>query len=913
MESPRRVGDIKKRFEVLHEINSNSKSRVSSNIPIQEPVKVSNIPRSPDTNAGVNIKRTPAFRCDKGNKKVNNILKSNNFNNELNNIIDQTVKKFELPTNSHCTTSETSNKDRSDSKPVYNGQSKPTVSRRNHVSKLCEPKLKSGDVYATPLKRPTRPNYLPVGKATTRKTLHKDSESNESAFHSELKKVLSSPLPPGPPPKKPPRTFAHNYKYSPDNEFNSTQKGCSATVKVYPNAPSSLPSSTMRPIRSKTESQIMLKKLENVLKQHQPNSSELSNIENNSTNSNLRKGAKDPIKRYGMCLGLLESEKLIGSLNCNKVSKEEPVYADITTVNKIKIKRDLSNKTQGLHYMSTQIGDFNFYVPKVPKPKMSDPSPIVSQLNLPDSDNGIFEPDAATPTNKKIQSLVNEAYEIALSKNADASSDSDSIHSLPEDTSSTPATDKGTSFSSNQEQLTIRRQTYLQRQPSRSQYYSPPSTGPENHMFECLLLVGIDMDNVTKERVPYLIKKYPPQAEITDHIEDFVFPDASEWPPPPMEEGQTSCYTVIITNEMGVRKYAYCRRVLPEGALVCLPLAYCIISSVKANSFYHRLLEEIEVHHGVSESAQMSLIRDLYSQPYPSPGQSVKVFVERNGNQEKMELIKRPLVGKNEDTDLIKVLDTIGPHLFVQVLGSLLLERKVILLSNSISTLSHCIEGLQQALGPFSWQYTLISLVPLAYTELIESPTPYLVGLLKPYENSDRELPSFDGIQEMFALDLDTRTILHKVGDENSIIPSSLAKALRNALDVTQHSSNEAEKNLAASEAVLRLYVELVGRYNDYIYFNHTCKSKRFAKESFSKTASSKKSTQLFLQWFSITAMFNYFIESKLNRASSGDNWGRFEQLCIQFCDDTRRAKERKPNGYKTVKNLSEKFKELIN
>lgn len=78
------------------------------------------------------------------------------------------------------------------------------------------------------------------------------------------------------------------------------------------------------------------------------------------------------------------------------------------------------------------------------------------------------------------------------------------------------------------------------------------------------------------------------QAEVPSFIENCVFPDASEWPPPPTDEGQ-ACYTVILTSEAGGRKYGYCKRVLPEGATVCLPLAYCIISSVKANSFYHKV------------------------------------------------------------------------------------------------------------------------------------------------------------------------------------------------------------------------------------------------------------------------------------------------------------------------------------
>lgn len=62
-----------------------------------------------------------------------------------------------------------------------------------------------------------------------------------------------------------------------------------------------------------------------------------------------------------------------------------------------------------------------------------------------------------------------------------------------------------------QEQLTLERKNYLKRVSSHGQYHSSlGATG--SHMFECLLLVGIDMDNVTKDKVPYLIKKYPPQV-----------------------------------------------------------------------------------------------------------------------------------------------------------------------------------------------------------------------------------------------------------------------------------------------------------------------------------------------------------------------------------------------------------------
>lgn len=354
MESRETVGDIKKRFEVLHEINSNSStSSVKSSLSQQDLIKVnSNVIAKPlDSNAGVNIKRTPAFRCDKVNKKVNQALKSTKFNNQLNSIIDQTLKQSDYPSNCNKVSTVTGSKLNKDNAKHANNGSKPAViTRQNYVSKQVDIKIKPNVSYATPAKKPARPNYLPVPKSSPRKTAHSQAEANNTAFHSELKQALSSPLPSGPPPKKPPRTFAHNFKYSPDNEFNSREV-CSTNDKSYPHAPSSLPSSTMRPIRSKTESQIMLKKLEHVLKQH-PNLSNQSTIKKEAfpgINTSVPKNAKDPTKRYGMCWAVQESDTFITASSRKKYNEDEHVYADVKqTINK---NKNIRNKSQELHYM----------------------------------------------------------------------------------------------------------------------------------------------------------------------------------------------------------------------------------------------------------------------------------------------------------------------------------------------------------------------------------------------------------------------------------------------------------------------------------------------------------------------------------------------------------------------------------
>lgn len=107
---------------------------------------------------------------------------------------------------------------------------------------------------------------------TPKKSMNDRSGEGDFSFSNTLKKVLKSPLPTGPPPKKPPRTFAHVI----DLDDNSS---CQTTIKKtggLPNFKSQINNESIdcmklvtKPVRSKTESQIMLKKLEMVLINHQ--------------------------------------------------------------------------------------------------------------------------------------------------------------------------------------------------------------------------------------------------------------------------------------------------------------------------------------------------------------------------------------------------------------------------------------------------------------------------------------------------------------------------------------------------------------------------------------------------------------------------------------------------------------------
>jgi hypothetical protein len=106
-------------------------------------------------------------------------------------------------------------------------------------------------------------------------TLQEEAGSSDMSLTDTLKAALKAPLPSGPPPKKPPRTFAHN-TLSPDNAGKCSVPVPSAIESVSNKEllqnvklTNSASGKTVKPVRSKTESQIMLKKLERVLLNHQ--------------------------------------------------------------------------------------------------------------------------------------------------------------------------------------------------------------------------------------------------------------------------------------------------------------------------------------------------------------------------------------------------------------------------------------------------------------------------------------------------------------------------------------------------------------------------------------------------------------------------------------------------------------------
>ncbi|KAE8742896.1 hypothetical protein FOCC_FOCC011514 [Frankliniella occidentalis] len=582
----------------------------------------------------------------------------------------------------------------------------------------------------------------------------------------------------------------------------------------------------------------------------------------------------------------------------------------------------------------------------------------------------------------KIKFLMNQAFGSPLqclpATPLDSNSDSDSLASTPDEgvSSSTfpgvpspntqshpreiirpscPPPDVPEAASPSKESLqrmTAERRTYVRRVSShvmgqRSLRLLPQtstsssnhsSSNSASHLFECLLLVGLNLDpDRPKCKVPYIKTKFPPEASVPSHIENLCFPDAGEWPPPICSSrggetlpGEEQSYCLTITSDTGERKYGYCRRVQPEGAPICLPLAYCILTPYRASGFYFKVLAELESRHGEPEILQADFIQQLYECCLPSPGQGLRV----SGSGENINVgctgsssssssngtnstgsgcrgpvvLRRPYDTRLEERDLSRLFNCLQIPIFLQVFSSLLLERKVLLLSKSISKLSACIDALQSILFPFVWQHTFIPVLPTNMLDICQAPTPYIIGVLK---GRHPILPPVS-IDHGIVVDVDNSLILQSQQDETTILPVGISRSLKVALQLAQSSTptDDPSRNVLVSEAFLRTFVEVCGHYQTHIVVQQDGK-KVFERESFIKAVRSR-SIQMFLEWFTETAMFAAFIDSKLEKPD--ETKGMFEQRLMEHHEEREKNTLLYLKNYKglnkKVKTLGDRFKD---
>uniref|UniRef100_T1IZY6 UDENN domain-containing protein n=1 Tax=Strigamia maritima TaxID=126957 RepID=T1IZY6_STRMM len=372
-------------------------------------------------------------------------------------------------------------------------------------------------------------------------------------------------------------------------------------------------------------------------------------------------------------------------------------------------------------------------------------------------------------------------------------------------------------------------------------------------LFDCVLIINLRDSESSVGYDPYVKLSYPMEYSGSDPVAcpalRFCFPDSEFWKPSTTGES----YTFVLTNQRGDRTYGYCRRIKPEDAPVSLPVVYCILSPVLSFRFYTRILYELECRHGSPDAEIKSFLDTLHHCRMPRPGHSIRMSISQTNSREE---IQRPSDLISDDIGIEHLLKTLDISNLVKIFASLLLERRVVMYSSSLTHLSRCVHSFVAFLYPFVWQHTFIPVLPSVAIDIIGSPTPFLVGILSHFVSKLRDVP-LDAGDPVLMVDLDHNRLFHETGDEDKVIPKKIQKGLTLALKVAKSGH---ETSVLATEAFIRLFVETVGHYDNFFVVQQDGK-KVFERDSF-LTAVDSHSITTFLQWFTETQMFNCFIDT---------------------------------------------------
>ncbi|XP_045177331.2 uncharacterized protein LOC123537576 isoform X4 [Mercenaria mercenaria] len=391
-------------------------------------------------------------------------------------------------------------------------------------------------------------------------------------------------------------------------------------------------------------------------------------------------------------------------------------------------------------------------------------------------------------------------------------------------------------------------------------------------LFEHAMIVSLQQNQDTGVYEPFVVYKFPEIKDTNVSVPLFCFPDAANFKSS-SSSSKSQSYNFVLTNFDGGRVYGYCRRLLPPKSPNKVPEVICIISPIDAFTMYNTLLEEVERKRFVSLDAAQELIAASFGRPLPSPGVSETIrTLDQHGEMETI-FVTRDTDNRIENVNCECLLTSLGSDKLLKVFSTILLERSVLFCAKHLSTLSSTIHAIVSLLYPFSWQHTFIPVLPSDMIDVVCSPTPYIIGITVSLLPKTTDLPIDENV---LIVDIDKRTFIRSQGDEGTLLPKKIEKALKTSLNMCRVDQDARNcPDLMISEAFVRFFVEAIGHYGQFIITQQDGK-KIFQKENFVKGTSSSTLQQL-LEWFVETQMFEVFITKQLEKTDWGNTIEMFQ------------------------------------
>nr|XP_035136853.1 DENN domain-containing protein 1B isoform X6 [Callithrix jacchus]XP_035136854.1 DENN domain-containing protein 1B isoform X6 [Callithrix jacchus] len=193
----------------------------------------------------------------------------------------------------------------------------------------------------------------------------------------------------------------------------------------------------------------------------------------------------------------------------------------------------------------------------------------------------------------------------------------------------------------------------------------------------------------------------------------------------------------------------------------------------------------------------------------------------------------------------------------LQLYASMLHERRIVITSSKLSTLTACIHGSAALLYPMYWQHIYIPVLPPHLLDYCCAPMPYLIGI----HSSLIERVKNKSLEDVVMLNVDTNTLESPFSDLNNL-PSDVVAALKNKLKKQSTATGD-----GVARAFLRAQAALFGSYRDALRYRPG-EPVTFCEESFVKHRSSVM--KHFLETAVNLQLFKQFIDGRLAKLNTG-------------------------------------------
>eukprot|EP01129_Flabellula_baltica_P002764 TRINITY_DN1260_c0_g1_i2.p1 TRINITY_DN1260_c0_g1~~TRINITY_DN1260_c0_g1_i2.p1 ORF type:complete len:266 (-),score=39.85 TRINITY_DN1260_c0_g1_i2:346-1143(-) len=256
-------------------------------------------------------------------------------------------------------------------------------------------------------------------------------------------------------------------------------------------------------------------------------------------------------------------------------------------------------------------------------------------------------------------------------------------------------------------------------------------------LFDYFIKVNLDDEHLNSNGAPeaYVSYRYPEgdvdkdMKPIIEHqIHLFCFPDPMMFPMKVIKSTD-AYFEFVLTNVSGDKRYGFCYRELLGSGSKRWPVCFCFISANSSYTVFKGLLDSVVLMEKECNDVK-PLLEALYSSEFPKHGASIKGTIDGHTYSATRATKTESLFGYDKAQVLLKKLDSFAVlSLFI----SLLLERRMIFISKSLSVLTSCIKAAVALLHPFAWQHVYIPILPPSMLDFACAPMPFVLGVLNIY------------------------------------------------------------------------------------------------------------------------------------------------------------------------------------